>query len=526
MRATLGQTSCVAVDDCTAPFPPAGADVVVSKAAPPPAVSTIAEALAKVPAHGTIAIDAGTYVESITLTQDVHLVGRCAGKVIVSASGLRGVYASGYFSADLRSLTIDGGTGGVVAGASKIGLDHVILLNNEIAVLAGYGGQITMSSSLIDGGGQANDATSGNGAVVVMSGSLATLDDVEVRNFSPAFVSYDKGSKLTVTRSLASYLGPAATSQLMSAWTGSSLVVRESAVSTREAGLLSVGASFPGVSGPPANVEFVSSELAQTGYNRTDVLMGVGGGASATLDDTTIHHQAYFGLFVSGPGSTAKVKGSVIRGEPTFDVVRTAVQVGMGASAELDDTAIVSAIQAGLVAGDSGSSLTLERVLVRGTSFVGPGPNSRLMGSGIALGVGSQAKLTLADTSLVENQQFGLYVGTGTVAEVTGLLVDATIAAPVSGAGIAVESGGQLALTGGVLRNSAESAVACAAGGVVVGASQFVGNKVALAVDSKLVLESSDAPAMPSASTIVLYQDEYTGNGALRGPPPSYLPGP
>ncbi len=411
VRAQLGQTSCVAVDDCTAPFPPPGADVVVSQTAPAPAVSTIAAALAMVPEGGTIAIDAGTYSESVTLTQNVHLVGRCAATVIVDASGLRGVFASGFFSAELQSFTVNGGSGGIVAAGTNITASNMILLNNQIAVLAGYGGSVKLSSSLIDGGGQANSATSEDGAVTVSGGSQATLTDVEIRNFSPAVTAYQASSSVTLSRSLVSYMGPEASTSLVTAWTGSSVTVEESALSTLQAGLVYVGAALPGMSGDPASITFTSSELTQSGYNRQDISVAIGAGATAAFDQTTVHYQSSIGVFVSDQGSSAKLTGCALRGDPTFDVIREALEVGMGASAEIDDSAVVGAIQTALLVGDSGSSLTLQRDLVQGTTFVGPGPNSRLMGSGIAVGAGGETRLTMTDTSLVQNQQFGLRRG-------------------------------------------------------------------------------------------------------------------
>ncbi len=497
----------------------------MSQTAPAPAVSTIAAALAMVPEGGTIAIDAGTYSESVTLTQNVHLVGRCAATVIVDASGLRGVFASGFFSAELQSFTVNGGSGGIVAAGTNITASNMILLNNQIAVLAGYGGSVKLSSSLIDGGGQANSATSEDGAVTVSGGSQATLTDVEIRNFSPAVTAYQASSSVTLSRSLVSYMGPEASTSLVTAWTGSSVTVEESALSTLQAGLVYVGAALPGMSGDPASITFTSSELTQSGYNRQDISVAIGAGATAAFDQTTVHYQSSIGVFVSDQGSSAKLTGCALRGDPTFDVIREALEVGMGASAEIDDSAVVGAIQTALLVGDSGSSLTLQRDLVQGTTFVGPGPNSRLMGSGIAVGAGGETRLTMTDTSLVQNQQFGLYVAEGGVAEVTGLLVDGMVAAAVPGSGVLVEGGGELALHGAVLRNSAESAVACVSGGAVVSSSSFVGNKVALAVDPSVVVQSIVDPANPTPANVLLYQNVYEENGTVQGPPPTYLPG-
>ena len=521
-RAELGQTTCVPVDECTAPFPPAGAAVVVS---PTGTVTTISAALTMVPSGATIAVDSGTYNESLTLTQDVTIIGRCASEVTVDAGGLRGVFASGFFNATLQSLTVNGGMGGLVAASSNLTASHLILLNNATGVLAGYGGTVVLQSSLIDGGGQANSPTSLDAAVTVLSGSQATLTDVEVRNFSPAVEAYDASSVVTLDRSLVSYLGPAETTTLMSAWTGSKIVVTGSVLSTLQAGIFSIGAALPNMSGPPASISVTSSELAQSGYNREYILLSVGAGATATIDQTTIHYQSRFAFFASDQGTSATITNSVIEGDPTFDVARVGMQVAMGATVEMDDSAVVASIQDGILVGDSGSSLTLMRDLVTGTMFVGPGPDAKLQGAGIAIGAGNATRVTLTDTSLVANEQFGLYLEDGSVGEVSGLLVDGTKAAAQPGSAVLVESGGQLALTGGSLQHNAESALACVTGGALVGKTNFVGNSVALAVDSSVVVQASSAPAAPSMTSVILYDNQYNANATLEGPPPTYLPG-
>jgi hypothetical protein len=525
-RAALGQTSCLPVDDCTAAFPPAGADVVVTPNAVSPQVSSITQALALVPAGGTIAVDAGTYNEAIELTQPVHIVGRCASKVTLNAgSAERAVYVFGYFPASIQSMTISGGGGAIVASGSNVTAENVYVYGSEIAALAGYGGTLTLSNSTLDAGPQADAVSVQALASTVQSGSQITMNGVEIRGYPTAFESYDPKSVITFERSIVTYDGPAVMNQFLGAWAGSTVALEQSAVFLRQSPLGTVGASLPAVDdGPPAKVTIDQSEVYQSGYNEEGILFSVQAAASLGFTNSTLHYQAYFGFSIGQMASTASIENSVLEADPTFDTSRTALFIGTGGSATLTGSAVVNSISAGVVVGDSGSTLTVANSLIRGTLFERPGPEAMEGGSAIALGVGNEGKLTVTDSSLVENQMFGLYVGKPSLARVSGLLVDSMVKAPMPGGAITVEPGAELALTGGVLRASPESALACGSGGTVVGQTTFVSNHVAVAADSSLVVQMDSAPSQTSMTSVVLYQNQYAENDAKIGPPPTYFP--
>jgi hypothetical protein len=422
-------------------------------------------------------------------------------------------------------LTVRGAFGGVIASGANVTASNLVLYQNVAGIAAGYGGSVRLTDSVIDGGAIGDEASSDAGGVVMTSGSTVTLEGVDVRAYSPALITYDSKTVLTLNRSLVSYVGPASTSQVIAAWAGSSIVLNDSAASTRAASLVAIGASFPGDSGPPASITVRSSQLAQTGLNLQGLMMWITAGASLTIEDSTVLHQSWEAIAAGGAGTRVNVKSSVIAADPTFDVIRAAVEVGTGASATIDGSAIVSPIQTGLLAGDPGSSMTISRSLVKGTAFVGPGPDARLMGSGIAIGVGKSATLKVTDTSLVENQQFGLYVASGSVAEASGLLLDGTVVAAMPGAAVLAEAGAKLSMSGSLLRKNAESGLACEGGGVVVGKTSFVDNKIALGVVKSVVVESAGAPPGNSPEHVILYDNQFTGNASKEGPPPYYTPG-
>src|SRR5205823_3841223 len=91
--------SCVQVSDCNAAFPPAGATIFVDAAFAAGQIdathfATIADAVAAAPSGAIIAVESGTYSETVMLKhRKVSIVGRCADKVVMKQ--LDGVIGSG-----------------------------------------------------------------------------------------------------------------------------------------------------------------------------------------------------------------------------------------------------------------------------------------------------------------------------------------------------------------------------------------------------------------------------------------------
>ncbi len=530
-RAVRGEKACQPLDDCDAPFPPAGADVMVSATGGAlPHVATIEEALKMVPPNGTIAVDAGEYAEDVVISSDVHLVGKCASKTVIRSAGVRGVDVRGELQVSLRSLTLAGAKAALVAAyGAHVQVSRCLIEGTLIAVLSGEDSTVTIAESAIDQEAGAG-APPGGGGVVVLRGGHADLGEVEIRNVTPAITAYDDGSTLALRQSIASYIGPNAKSDLVSAWSGGKVVVDGSVLATREAPLLMVGAIDPNAAGmtnpnpKAAQISISGSEISQSGFNRQAILIKVAAGGGLNIAETTVHHQSVIGMAVGEAGSSLSMKASVVRGEPTDDVARAALDVLRGGAADLDGVAIVAAIQNAVTVGHVGSRLTLTRSLVTGTSFRGPGPNAELGGSGIAVGVGEQASLTIRESSIVANQQFALYVGNGSAADVSGTLIDdTTLPEGVTRAGaVTVEEGGRLSMDQCLVRKSADAALAFGGGGSVVGRTTLSGNTVAVNAVKSLIVERPDAPAAPVANKVILFADVFTDNAThLRDGAPS-----
>lgn len=86
----LGSSLCLPVGSCDRPFPPPEATHFVDDGYPQPDsthFTSIGAALAAAPAGAVIAIESGTYPESLLVQRQVRLVGRCPEQVKVVGSG-------------------------------------------------------------------------------------------------------------------------------------------------------------------------------------------------------------------------------------------------------------------------------------------------------------------------------------------------------------------------------------------------------------------------------------------------------
>lgn len=493
-RAKLGDAKCVPDDDCDAPFPPAGVDAVVASSA------ELEAKLASLPAGSTIALDTGVY-SAITVEKDVKLVGRCAEKVRVRGPGTRGVYIVGELTVDVRSIGIEGFDGGLVAAyGPTVTASKLVLSGNKISVVAGES-TVTVDHSVLEGAG----------ASAQLAAKL-TLDQVEIRDASTAISAYEDDTELTFRRSVAHYAGESRTSKMIHAWGGAKVLVDESLVRTRAGGLAGVGNALPGtpVDATKARggiVRVVASELRQLGFVRDNPWATISKGGTMELDRTSVLHESVYAFMVGDAESTFTARGSSIRSGPTDGIFRSALFVTDGAAGDLEDTAIVGAIQAAATAGHAGSRLSLSRSLVTGTLFRGPGPNAEQGGAGIAVGVADDATLVMKDSAVVASEQFGLMADGNGRAEIERTFFDATRVSPEHGGGgdaIVVTGGAVLAMSTSVVRGSEDAALMAVGGVGIVDESRFVNNKVGIHLTGTRLRETNERPAEQPPEELVL----------------------
>lgn len=522
-RATLGKTECVPVDDCNAAFPPPRARVVHDS-------KELDAAIESADPGATIALEAGTY-GTITTKWDVTLVGRCASKVIVQGPGERGIYITQDRKITIRGMTITGFTGGLVAAyyGPKVDASHLVLSKNKAGVIAGEA-EVKLSQSVIEGTPATKDATPDEmGASAQLAGKI-TLVDVDVRDVAAAVTAFDAPGSVEVRRSIVTYDGPSRAADVVQAYRGGAATIAESAVRMRESGFAALGTDLPGLPPPaerkPGSLRVVDSEVVQRGADRTErPLVLYGAGSSLVFERSTLVHQSGFAILAGEPGTSATLTDSVVVAEPTSGLSRTALMVIHGATATLTRTAIVDAYQNALSAGYEGSTLTLDHSLVTGTKFGQGGPQAELGGVGMAIAVGQGASLSLTDSAVVASEQFGILGDGRSHLQLTRSLVDGTTItkALVSGVGIAITGGAELAMDASVVRNSEDSALLFIDSQAVVQGSRFSSNKIGVHLQGTTLVEVKEPPRAGDAAQAVFFANVFENNATYSSTEPVEL---
>jgi hypothetical protein len=511
-RAKIGETTCTPIDDCSGPFPPPGAFAIVRSAA------ELDTALANAPSGATIALDEGVY-KAIKIEKDVSLVGRCAELVQFMGPGVRGIQTVGDgVTAKLRSLSVSGFDGAVLSSyGSEVEAASIHISQAKIGFLAGEA-KMTVTSSIVDG-----DEQSQNGANTMLGGKL-TLSDVHIRGIGTAVTSFDPKSEIVLKKSTLSYEGADQKTNLVMALRAGAVRIEESLVQVRASSVLFIGKDMPGL--PVKDVDvggsvaFVRSVVRQTGFNRQGPLGKVSAGGSLELNETSVEHQSYFAFMVGETDSKARITNSVIRSAPTDDFYRSALFVTMGAAADVSGTAIISARQNALLVGRTGSRLTLEKSLVLGTEFRGPGPNAALGGSSIGVAAGDDSLLVIKDCAIVKNQQFSVLASDGARVEIARTIVDESErvgvdeASAMGGDAVVVGSSARLSMDSSIVRGSGDAALMIVGGDGIVDSCRFVNNKVGVHLTGTKLREQSTAPPEPIAEELVLVRSTFEATEA------------
>src|SRR5690606_20936606 len=127
-----------------------------------------------------VAIAAGTYDESLTLSKPVRLWGKCPREVTISSPSTAVHVPSGGSGSELRGLSITGASTGVYAEGAAVLLDGVRVHDTGwegvYAMRSGSGAQITVRGSLIE---------RASGSAVSVLGSEVRIEDSVLRDTQP-----------------------------------------------------------------------------------------------------------------------------------------------------------------------------------------------------------------------------------------------------------------------------------------------------------------------------------------------------
>ncbi len=411
----LGQTTCQPIGNCAGAFPPAGATLFVNPtSAPDPThFQTIGAAIAAASSGAVIAIDAGTYVESLIVTQSLSLVGRCPAQVTVSnpptdAAGLD-VKGSGTTVA-VRGITFSGARPGVVAelGSDLTMTDDVIDANRDVGLLVqNPGTTATLTNTVVRGTLNPPPASLGWGAYASLGGKLTMMSSAVVANKQVGVSLSDNGSTATLTQVVVrdTQAGSTGVANGIDVQAGTQLTLVSSAV------LASAGVALA-LAGSSANV--TTSVLRDT----TSAVDGTGGngisalsGSTLSLDSSWLLRNREVAISLAGPGTTGKITNStVIDTQPNaMNQFGAGVGAQTGAQLTLTGSAVVKSLYYGVFATDAKTSAEIDHCLVRDTALDhvdGVGRNVDIQDGAKGVLVGTTVAGSAGEALLVDSQYF------------------------------------------------------------------------------------------------------------------------
>ncbi|MBI5545463.1 MAG: right-handed parallel beta-helix repeat-containing protein [Deltaproteobacteria bacterium] len=528
LRDGLGSTECQPIGDCDAPFPPSEAEYFVDESFTNPVApnfSNITDALAAAPGGATIAIEAGTYLESLLITKPVTLVGRCAARfTLLSVSGPRPGIEVRKVHAEARGFAIVNQLFGlgVHQGGSLRALECLIAQSQDIAVyVSGAGASVTLERCVVrDTQMDAQDAY-GIG-VYVVNGASATLQDTAVtgnRSFGLVVGDPDQtqdSASVTMRRSIIRDTRPSPAmgyGQGMHLEGPATITVEESVVRDNQDGIA--------VKNPATTLTLAHSVVRGSRPN-AEGLFGYGitlaNGAEATLTSCAIVGNTTAGVLANGLDYESKPKGTIRSTVIRNTMHSPSAPYGYGAAAqaggrlEIWDSALVGNTNGGVVANLPGSSLVLTRTTVRDTQAN--------QGGGFGLGASIQkgCRLEASASSFMGNREASVLAnGEGARLDLRDTLVSGTLpqlSGPPFGLGLIVKNGAFMNLQDSLVEKSTAIGIAVANASARLDHVYVSDNPVGLHIQEGVTLENiaSVPEEVPAQRCVVSTSSRFVHN--------------
>ncbi len=476
-RDSLGATTCAPVGDCNAAFPPANATLFVDANYTAGQIDTthftaVDAALATAPAGAVIAVESGAYTGEIIPKAGVSIVGRCAEKVIFTATDPTttaiqvGPPASGTFS--FSGMTFSNYHGAISLLLGNTTLDSIVIDGNHFAgiVTGNVGTKVAISNTVVRGTRAATTDTNSFGLyigdesqVTVNSSSFVDNDYINVGVSGQSVPS----AKLTLTNSVVRSGHPF----------GSGGGFGWGVYGSGKVTLDIEQSAILGNQGFGVNMYATSAGSAGTGIVKGSVIRGTtfdpvnqqGIGIEASyssldLEQSTVADSSDEDIYAYQ--STAKIVGSTMLGTSNTDTTVLG-PIGLlfyGATATVQSTAMIGTragaeLQATTTAEIDGSLINGTR-----TSTVGYYLSGNYVGVGLLLE--SKATLTTKNTAILGTHTVGLLTTGQTTA--TALLVQGTRAGGdgVGGRAASVQGGATLTAQGSAFIDNVETGIAVA----------------------------------------------------------------
>ncbi len=457
---------------------------------------------------GLVAVAAGSYPETLTLTSDhasVHLAGRCRELVTLDAS------------------VGDEATPGIDVGANhgEVGVSGLTVVGSSFLGVRLSSGTLRVVDSAVEGSGYIG--------VGAFRGSLAAPSSLELvgcdvsGNGITGIVAYQSGVEVSLVDTVVRDTFPDESGEYgygIQVFSGAALSAERCVV----AGNTRVGIS---VLEPGTEVSLVDTAVRDT---RTDANGDYGHGVEALQGATLsargceVSGSAAEGIGASGDGTVVTLVDTVVRGTVSGSTIEFGygVMAGSGAKLSARGCEIVENTSAGVLAINQGAQVTLVDTVVRDTrpSLDGYG--------GLGVEVTAGAAIQVLGCEVSGNRDVGLGVrGTGSRLSIMDTVVRDTRPNEhgQSGDGIAAADGAQLGVDGCEVLDNAAAGILVAGAGTQAVIRDSIVSGTATDSDAELGMLATGLAAQQgayvAATGLVVRENE--GVGLSAGSPDTYL---
>ncbi len=408
-------------------------------------------------AGGTVGIAAGRYVENLVLGYEhdgVTLSGRCAALTIVDGREGEGYEATLLVgdrrapSVVVRSLTVTAGPFGVLADASTLVLNDVVVTANQThGVGAFLGATVTMTDVVVSDTTPDDDGDFGRG-VGVEDNSTFTCERCTIENNVEQGIRAGGTSTMTLIDTLISGTTPTPSGSF-----GNGVQLTDDAQLEMSGSLVTGNTAYGMYVHERAVANIVESQVTDT-VPAPDGGRGEGiailDAAQATLQGVTIRGNSEAGLYVGG--TDAGIPTAAVQDTTVADTLPSSegnhgqgLIVGGGAVVEAVRLTLAGNSTAGILVSGAGTRLTLDGGLVTDTR------RGRIVSIAPGILVQDDAEVVAVDVEVSGDDGPGLYVSEGGAVACTGCGILGSFAD-------AIVVGGVLTLDGSEMYSAAPDA--------------------------------------------------------------------
>lgn len=568
-RESIGSATCVPVGDCTAAFPPSNATIFVDASYTAGQIdathfAAVDAALASAPAGAVIAVESGAYTGVMIPKASVSIVGRCAEKVVFTATdatttAIQVGPTAGTFS--FSGMTFANYHGAISILAGKATVDSVVVDGSHFAgIIAGnVGTKLDITNSVVRG--------TRIGATDPNSFGLYLGDDAWVTVENSSFADNDyinvgasgqgtAGAKLTLTNSVVRNAHPTGDGNGFG-WgvLGSGKVtldIEQSVLAANQGFGLNMYATAAGSAGAvtvkdslvegttfdPVNQQGIGIEASYSsldienstvtdndaedvyGFSNTTKIVSTTVGGTSNTDPTvlgpvglllysakaTLQSIAVIGTRTGAElqeTTTAELDDSVFSGTRTSASGYYLQGNYVGVGVLLETKATLTSKNTAILNTHTAGLLTAGNATVTGLLVQGTRAGGDKV-AGRAVSVQGGASFTGSGCAFIDNSESGIAVQDSTLT-LTDSIIDKTILDPLGQYGIGIllfSTSSAATISTTTLRGGAGPALAVSSGGASVSRSAFLDNSVAVYVEGGSSLVEGDGTGDPMTVAI------------------------